>query len=223
MAPASKRILKFICLLIIAALPYANVFAWGNDTLVPEGQNYLEMRGRILKSEGQQRNDEKGPLDSAIVSVINEGGKTIWSGLTDSKGRMNIRLPLGRKFTMAFTKKGFVKKSISVDTHVTNDVKKNFDFTYDIDIFESVNGLDVSVLDSPVAKIAFKPFDKSFIYDIAYTNKVNAGLQKMYREYYEIKRKEDKLNAADSIGTKPPDKSGASKKSVQYGRTTKTN
>ncbi len=209
---------KLLFLLFLAAAPCTKLFAWGNDSLVPAGQNYLEMRGRILKSEGQQRADEKKPLDSAIVSVINEAGKTVWCGITDSKGRLNIRLPLDRKFTMSFTKKGFVKKSISIDSHVSNEAKKDFDFTYDIDIFESVSGLDVSVLDSPVAKIAFKAYDKSFTYDAAYTNKVNAGLQKMYHEYYVIKRKEEQLNGADSTISKPNTKPSSPKKSTPYGQ-----
>ncbi len=209
---------KLFFLLILAAGPCTNLFSWVNDSLVPTGQNYLEIRGRILKSEGQQHADEKQPLDSTIVSVINEGGKTVWCGITDSKGRLNIRLPLDRKFTVSFTKKGFVKKSISIDSHVSKDAKKNFDFTYDIDIFESVNGLDVSVLDLPVAKIVFKTYDKSFTYDASYTNKVNAGLQKMYHEYYVIKRKEEQINRTDSIVSKPTAKSSPPKKSTPYGQ-----
>jgi hypothetical protein len=197
MVLVNKPFFRLICLLVIAAMPVCNLFAWGNDSLVPEGQNYLEMRGRILESQGQQRADEKVPLDSALVAVISEAGKTIWHGITDSKGRLNIRLPLGKKFSMSFTKKGYIKKSISVDTHINGESKenkKNFEFTYDIDIFEKVEGLDVTVLNAPVAKIEYKPFDKAFIYDVEYTNKVNAGLQKMYREYYTLKRKEAQQN-----------------------------
>lgn len=213
---------KLFCLLLLAFMPAGTLLAWGNDTLVPEGQNSLEMRGRVLKSLGQARDDHKIPLDSAFVSVMNEDGKTVWSGLTDSKGRLNIRLPFGKKFTMSFTKKGFVRKTISVDTHVSGDNKKNYEFTYDIDIFEKVEGLDVSVLDSPVAKIAYKPYDKTFTYDVAYTNKINAGLLKMYREYYALKKKEEIIAASDSISSKPvPAKSAGTKKSVPYGQSGK--
>lgn len=213
-----KSLLKLFTLLMLAAMPVCGL-AWGNDSLVPVGQNYLEMRGRVLKSQGQQREEQKVALDSAVICVINEGGRTIWAGVTDEKGRLNIRLPLGKKFTMSYSKKGFVKKLISIDTHVSSDVKKNFDFTYDIDIFEKVEGLDVTVLDSPVAKISYKTLDKLFVYDATYTNKVNAGLQKMYREYYALKRKEEQLAASDSIATKPSGtRSPAPQKSVPYGQ-----
>ncbi len=210
---------RFSFILLLSWISTDTLCAGGVDTLIQYGQNALTMHGRVYRSQGQQREGEKMPLDSAIVSVVNEGGKTIWYGFTDSKGRLNIKLPLGKKFTMSFSKKGFVKKFFNVDTHVNQDDKKDFDFTYDIDIFEAVNGLDVSVLNSPVAKVVYKSFDKTFTYDVAYTNKTNAGLQKMYREYYALKKKESNYNAADSAGTKPATiNSNGPKKSVPYGQ-----
>ncbi len=196
-----NRFFSLFFFLSLAILPSGKLLAWGNDSLVPEGQNSLEMRGRILKSQGQSKDAEKVPLDSAQISVITEAGKIVWKGITDSKGRLNIKLPLGRKFTMSFTKKGYVKKYISIDTHVPEDNKKDFNFTYDIDIFESIAGLDVSVLDEPVAKVSYSALDKTFLYDVVYTTKVNSGLQKMYREYYALKKLEIK-SAVDSAASK---------------------
>ncbi|MCX6312088.1 MAG: hypothetical protein NT084_10695 [Bacteroidetes bacterium] len=192
-----NKLFFLICFFILAILPSGKLLAWGNDSLVPAGENSLEMRGHILISQGQARENEKIPLDSAQVSVISEAGKLLWRGITDSKGRLNIKLPLGRKFTMSFTKMGYVKKLINIDTHVSNDNKKDFSFSYEIDIFESIVGLDVSVLNEPVARISFSEMAKDFNYDIVYTTKVNSGLQKMYREYYELKRKA-KLTPADT-------------------------
>jgi hypothetical protein len=112
-----------------------------------------------------------------------------------------------------------VKKLISVNTQVTGDPKKNFEFIYDIDIFESVEGLDVAALNSPVAKIVYKSYDQTFTYDAAYTNKINAALQKMYREYYSLRRKEEQLAASDSVATKPAaTKPAGTTKAVPYAR-----
>jgi hypothetical protein len=216
MTPVSNPFLRFIVLLVLASVP-AWLFAAGNDTLIPAGQNYLEMRGRVLRSVGEQGGNM--PLDSAVVQVLDEAGKPMWHGVTDTKGHLNLRLPLGKKFTMSFTKKGYVKKLISVDTHVTGDPKKNFEFAYDIDIFESVEGLDVTVLNSPVAKIVYRSYDKTFTYDAAYTNKINVALQKMYREYYTIGQREKHFATSDSVATKSSaTRSAATKKSVPYGQ-----
>lgn len=200
--------------MILANLPSGSLLAWGNDSLVPEGQNSLEMRGRILKSKGQAKDSEKVPLDSAQVAVINEAGITLWHGITDAKGRLNIKLPFGKKFTMSFTKTGYVKKLISIDTHVPAENKKDFNFTYDIDIFEQIEGLDVTILNEPVAKVTYNVVDKIFSYDWIYTTKVNSGLQKMYREYYALKKLE-KESAADSAASKSiPVKQPGQKKSI---------
>lgn len=211
---------QFFLLLLLAISPglsflYASA---GGDSLVGDADFYLEMKGRVLESHGQNDDEKKG-LDSASYSVLNEKGIIVLSGAADSKGRLSFKLPLGRKFTMNFTKKGYVQKIIIVDTHVPADARKVYSFAFDVDIFEQVNGLDVSVLNKPVARVAYKPIDKNFSYDVAYTNKVNAALQKMYRDYYALKRKEDKAQS-DSV---PADKkySGRQKKSEPYGKDSK--
>jgi hypothetical protein len=189
------------------------------DSLIGDGDHFLEMRGKVFKSMGQQRDEDKKGLDSAEIRVTNEVGKEVIFGLTDEKGRLAFRLPLGRRFTINISKKGYVKKMISVDTHVPPDLDKDFTFTFDIDIFEKVSGLDVSVLDQPVAKVSFRITDKNFSYDAAYTNKVNAGLQKMYREYYNL---EKKTQANDTLISKSGNtKSDTTKKTAPYNQTTK--
>jgi hypothetical protein len=189
------RLQRLLVLLIFLSAGFP-LFAQ-QDTLTGDEEFYLEMRGRVLESKGQQHDEDKKGLDSAEVTVLNERNVQVLFGLTDEKGRLAFRLPLGRKFMIRITKKGFVQKMISVDTYVPAENRKVFVFTFDIDIFEQIAGLDVSVLKQPVARVAYKMIDKNFSYDSAYTNKVNAGLQKMYREYYALKRKENQ--AADSI------------------------
>lgn len=207
---------QILLIIIFGFLPaFSPLFASAADTLVGNSEFYLEMKGRVLESHGQS-DDEKESLDSAAFSILNESSVIILSGYSDSKGRLAFKLPLGRKFTLTFTKKGFVRKMIIVDTHVPADARKAFVFAFDVDIFELIKGLDVSVLEKPVARVAFKPTEKIFTYDIGYTNKINAALQKMYRDYYALRRKEDMASQSDSIpAAKKP---GAKKmKSEPYG------
>ncbi|MGL4596941.1 MAG: hypothetical protein ACRCYO_05410, partial [Bacteroidia bacterium] len=101
-------------------------------------------------------------------------------------------------FMMHISKDGYVEKMVIVDTHVPLERRSTYQFTFDIDIFEKINGLDVSVLEKPIARISFKPYDKKFVYDKEHTSQVNTKLQKMYSDYYALKRKEKKL-AADTL------------------------
>ena len=215
-----KKTVKVFLFVLLLTLGFCKItFAQDErDTLIGDAPNYLELRGKVYKSEGQQRDDDKKGLDSAEIRVTNEMNHEVLFGLTDSKGRLAFRLPLGRKFTINISKKGFVKKMIFVDTHVPQEARKVFVFTFDIDIFEKIEGLDVSVLNQPVAKVTFKALDKTFSYDAAYTNKVNSGLQKMYREYYALKRKEKA--AADSAAGKPKAKPETEKKAIGIKKST---
>jgi hypothetical protein len=171
------------------------------DTLVTD-EYYLDMRGRVLEFKGQQKSEDRPALPNALVSVTNEAGKTVIDGICDNKGRLSFKLPLNRRFMMHISKAGYVEKKVIVDTHVPLNAHAVYQFTFDLDIFEHVDGLNVSILNKPIARISFKPFDKKFVYDREYTNKVNNDLQKMYREYYALKRKEQKLAADTTAKTK---------------------
>ncbi|MBI3509161.1 MAG: hypothetical protein HY064_00755 [Bacteroidetes bacterium] len=209
-------------IIILCPVILFSVFtAKAGDTLVKNGSDFLELKGKVLLSQGQQRDEDKTVLDSAVISVKNESGLIVLSQLSDVKGKVDLRLPLNRKFTVSITKPGFICKIISVDTKVGKAFIQNYSFAFDVDIFEKVDGLDVSVLDQPVAKISFNSISHEFSYDIAYTSKVNAGLQKMYREYYVLKRREIVLN--DSVPSSKPtaSRSAGTKKSVPYGKNNK--
>jgi hypothetical protein len=167
------------------------------DTLLGDSEYYLELRGKILEWRGEQRDEDKQSLDSAEVNVINQAGIVCLTGLSDDKGRLVFRLPLNRSFTMSITKKGFVKKLIRVDTYVPKEDIKSYTFTFNVDIFEKIEKLDVSVLERPISRIRFRSLIQAFDYDKEYTAKVNGDLQKMYNEYYSLKRAEQRQKVAE--------------------------
>lgn len=167
------------------------------DTLLGDSEHYLELRGKIMEWRGEQRDDEKQVLDSAVVQVINQQNVVCIEGLSDSKGRLAFKLPLGRSFTISINKPGFVKKLIRVETYVPFEDRKVFTFTFNVDIFERIEKLDVSVLDRPISRIRYRPLSKDFDYDKEYTAKINGDLQKMYNEYYSLRRAEERRKTAE--------------------------
>ncbi|MGL5890191.1 MAG: hypothetical protein ACRC3B_09915 [Bacteroidia bacterium] len=167
------------------------------DTLLGDSEYYLELRGKILEWKGEQRDEDKQSLDSAEINVINQAGIVCLTGLSDDKGRLVFRLPLNRSFTVSITKSGFVKKLIRVETYVPKEDVNVYTFTFNVDIFEKIEKLDVTVLDRPISRIRYRPLNKSFDYDKEYTAKVNGDLQKMYNEYYSLKRAEKRQKAAE--------------------------
>lgn len=192
-------------LLLISA--YENTFAQSSqspqkmvatmtktDSIKAKDQ-YLEIKATIRQSKGEEKEAESKPLDSVIVTIYN--GDIPYSEIwTNKKGKCSFKLPLDKNLTIEVSKKGFVTKSISVNTKVPFDDRDAFNFSCDVDIFEEINGLDVTVLKSPIAKITYSTSLGTFQYDISYTNKVNVELKKMYKKYYKLQTEQK-----DSIAT----------------------
>lgn len=177
-------------------------------------KEYLEMRGVVKVSKTSEKGTYK-LLDSALVSIYSDTLKScLLSVYTDKKGKCDFILPLNRKFFIVISKPGFVSKKLEVNTLVPSDKKSAFIFPFSVDIFEKVEGLDVSPLKKPIARIFYSTNDDHFIYDYTYTNKVNADLKKLYKDYYKLVIQDisDSLPKQDSTGNVPAPKKKTSPK-----------
>lgn len=163
---------------------------------------YLEMKGNVRKAKENEK-DESQALDSALVTIYT-GGIPLSELWTNKKGRCSFKLPLDKIFLIEVSKAGFVTKSFEVSTKTPNDKKSAYGFSFDIEIFEEVKGLDVSVLKKPIAKVAYNVILEQFAYDVHYTSNINLELKKMYKDYYMLQ----KMEADTSLmGTKTSPKS----------------
>lgn len=166
---------------------------------------YLEIKATVRQSKGEDKEAESKPLDSVLVTIYN--GDIPYSEIwTNKKGKCSFKLPLEKSLTIQVSKKGFVTKSILVNTKVPYDDRDAFNFSCDVDIFEEIDGLDVTVLKSPIAKITYSPSLATFQYDISYTNKVNVELKKMYKIYYKLQEvlKDSIKTSGTQISTPKP-------------------
>ena len=147
---------------------------------------HLELRGSVRHSKISDVEEIK-PIDSALVTIYCEGypNTSIW---TNKKGKCIFTLPLDKVYKVEVSKKGFTTKSFTVITKVPFDKKAAYLFNFDIDLLEEINGLDVSILKKPIAKVTFDIFSDRFAYDIKYTNRINQDLKKMYKDYYLLKK-----------------------------------
>ncbi len=159
---------------------------------------YLEIKATVRQSKGEDKEAESKLLDSVLVTIYN--GDIPYSEIwTNKKGKCSFKLPLDKSLTIQVSKKGFVTKSISVNSKVPFDDRDAFNFSCDVDIFEEINGLDVTILKSSIARITYSPSLGKFQYDISYTNKVNVELKKMYKKYYKLQEmQKDSIRASGS-------------------------
>ena len=161
-------------------------------------EHYIELKATVRQSKGEEKETELKPLDSVLVTIYN--GDIPYSEIwTNKKGKCSFKLPLDKNFKIQISKKGFITKSIAVITKVPAANKDAFSFSCDVDIFEEIAGLDVTVLNSPIAKITYSPSLEAFQYDVSYTNKVNVELKKMYKKYYKLQ--EEQKDSTTTITT----------------------
>ncbi len=157
-----------------------------NDSLMQNPKYYVLLDGMVYQSAVSEKGKQK-TLDSVTIKVLNETDFTMATRYT-KKGKCGIKLPLGKKYTIEFSKKGFVSKIIEVNAIVPKYDTFVSVFPFDIDLFQEVEGLDVAVLSEPIAKITFNNFNKTFDYDYNYTVKINNNIKKLYAEYYRLQK-----------------------------------
>jgi hypothetical protein len=162
---------------------------------------YLELKATIRQSKGDEQEGQSLPLDSVLITIYS-GDLPISELWTNKKGKCSFKLGLDKNLKIQISKPGFVTKYIAVNTKTPATERDAFSFNCDIDIFEEVKGLDVTVLKQPVAKITYSPSLEGFQYDVAFTNKVNLELKKMYKNYYKL-QEDIKMEELDSLAGKP--------------------
>lgn len=127
-------------------------------------------------------------LDSAVVTVyINNSVYT--QVLTTRRGKCTFKLPLDRTYIVELSKPGYVSKKFEVNTKTPSNKKDAYDFDFDMNIFEHIEGLDTKVLEKPIAIVYYNITNNQFEYDAGYTNRINSDLKLMYRNYYLLEKK----------------------------------
>ena len=144
--------------------------------------HFLDLKGRIMVG--------KKSLAGTLVTIYADTGMTVVQKVeADGKGYVAFHLPVQREYTMKISKQGYVTKRVSIDTRMPRDYEiGDYFFEFSVDLFLEIEGVDVSILKFPVAKIFFNTFNKGFDYDFNYTAKINKDLKKMYEEYDKQKK-----------------------------------
>lgn len=151
--------------------------------------SYLEMRGTVRESKISDVETIK-PIDSALITITGFCYQQIY---TNKKGKCSFRLPLNKPYKIEISKKGFVTKILEVNTKAPSS-NINYGFSFDIDMLENINRLDVSVLKKPIAKVRYDNVKEHFEYDEGYTSRINFELKKMYKNYYALQKIQDFKN-----------------------------
>ena len=138
-----------------------------------QGQYILFVDGTV--KEG------KSKLVGSTVTVY-EDGDASGSIVTNASGKFGFELMMDHEYIIEFSKMGYVSKKISVSTKGVPEDEAEFGFEFggwQVGLFKTMEGLDVSILDKPVGKIFYVEADNGFDYDAKYTKSIREELAQL--------------------------------------------
>jgi hypothetical protein len=134
----------------------------------------------VLEGTVSSQND-RSKLEGVKI-VISKNGARFDQVITDAKGKFSIKLPPDAKYLLEFNNPGYVSKRIAFSTKMVppeTAAGGDFHFPFDMTLFKEMQGLDVSVLNKPLAEVAFDPAVQGFNYDKEYTKSVKTQIEKL--------------------------------------------
>jgi len=132
---------------------------------------------------------EKRPLNKSIVKLLVKNN-TIDKKITSPNGKFQFKLDLDKNYLITFSKDGYVSKKISFVTEVPESESGIWEYKFSVELFEMLEGLDVSILDKPISKIKYYEFSADFDYDDEYTNSMKKQLENLMQQAETLKNDE---------------------------------
>ena len=131
----------------------------------------LDVVGTVKKEETKKR------MEGAVITIKRNG--SVWKTLNPpANGKFEAALTPNAVYIIEFSKPGHVTKRMQLSTKNVpeEDSKYGFEFPLEMNLFEKVDGLDVSILNKPIAKIEFNPETGYMDYDPVYTKLIKKEL-----------------------------------------------
>jgi hypothetical protein len=189
MLQLTRSIAPIICM----SLFFIQEKLWPCIDAVPPDSNQIYS----LELTGVIRDCDDNCLNKVVVNVYRDS--VLYLSVTSRhNGKCDIKIPLDGKYTVIFSKEGYVSKKIIVDSEIPFSKRREYKLFFKLFLFEKVEGVDTSLFDSPVAYVMFNQF-RHFDYDDTYTRIINKEAEKVYKEYYSL---EEKLKSKSVLVTK---------------------
>jgi len=141
---------------------------------------YVEIKGKIKQ--------ERDNIPGAKITVF-ENGSVVKSTTSDAQGKFEVKLDLDKTYILEFSKANFVTKKVKFETAVT-EKQYVWSYPFTIELFDMMDGLDVSALSQPVTVIKFSQGAGDFQFDEAYTNSMKSQIDKIMAQHKQLKKTE---------------------------------
>lgn len=125
--------------------------------------------------------------ENAQITVY-ESNQVVNSFKTPRNGSFQLLLMPGKYYTLDVTKDGYVAKRISFDTEMNDKTNSVPVYECDLDLVPQVlfQGMDIGMLDFPMAIVEFDARSRSFTHNEKYTTHMRKTYEQLIIEGYVI-------------------------------------
>lgn len=175
---------------------YLIIIFFGFSTLVgAQGQKQVSITTGIMVEK-----DIDVPLAGAKAVLI-EKSKEIANVITKSDGIITFTLQPNSEYIIEISKEGYVSKRVSINTKVPDYENQQFEIAFSVLLFVPCEGLDYSVLQSPVLKVVYNDVKRDFLPDKLYDEIMHSKLEQLMKKNQECidAKFKDLVNKADRL------------------------
>ena len=102
----------------------------------------------------------------------------------NATGRFSFYLPFNNEYKIILSKPGYYDKFITVDTKFPKTkVEAKYEVAFTTDMFKTMEGLDVTVLQEPLVEMKYDSGEDIFDFDPLYTQYMIDKIDRLYSDY----------------------------------------
>ena len=187
----AKKGFKYVAVLLVIA-----VVALSGIAFSPQDENFFTVTGLAVYST-------KDYSDLRVNVKVTQDGKSFKTFKCDSKGRFETQIYPNHVYMFHFSMDYHATSKVEVSTFLPEEKTQDYVgglFNFDCEMFERLEGLNLSLLNNPLVKIKYNSEKNDFEYDKKYTERMLYNLEGFREQLAEMKqRRKDVLkNASES-------------------------
>ncbi len=145
------------------------IIFFSSELLFSQKQGYLRISGQVKSG--------KDKIANATINLY-ENNTKINSITSNANGDFTFNLNFDKVYMIEVSATNYVSKKVLVDTKVP-DKELIYKYTFTVDLFVQVDGVDYSILNKPVTKIVYNDEADAFDYDLPYTESMRKEIDKI--------------------------------------------
>ena len=125
----------------------------------------------LVVSGSLKHEETKDRLENVTVSVLQDG-EAFDEIQVDRNGKYYLDLPLRHDYVIVFSSDGMISKRVAINSAQTPEDELNDGFMFDLDmsLFDSIEGFDESITETPIGIASFDDRSGRIQFDLDHTN-----------------------------------------------------